>query len=418
MSFRIVIVTFTMWVGVVPSSRVHAEEPAVERVTTVIPFPRGLAVKENDDKLYVLARGRVRGVGGVTAEVNDRAGTLFAVNPNVGDLLDDESGEVARNNGEIFAEPDETIFNLWDRAASPPERDRYTDRPYCVLRYHEPSQSFYMCAFSGIDKPKQPGDVSFSKNLTDALLRYDLRTEQWYEVERHNIEAGGNYPHHDPQYNEPPHGWLNGPDNCLPLGQWLYAVGKDNNRLVRYDLSGIIDDPEAPAPEGYAVLTSEIFVQGQGMQYFYGHSALAYDDGYLYVGTRTSSVIFRIALDDEFAPVEPVQAEVVAYFEPYDPVTKESADITDMGFDDKGRLYVVSAKPSRVYRFKPDPENIYDDRKGHQVSWVDLASMTNNPKMKSENLLYYNGYLYVTSGDGYAYQQGADGAVYRVAVSD
>jgi hypothetical protein len=138
----------------------------------------------------------------------------------------------------------------------------------------------------------------------------------------------------------------------------------------------------------------------------------------LYVGTRTSSVIFRIALDDEFAPVEPVQAEVVAYFEPYDPVTKESADITDMGFDDKGRLYVVSAKPSRVYRFKPDPENIYDDRKGHQVSWVDLASMTNNPKMKSENLLYYNGYLYVTSGDGYAYQQGADGAVYRVAVSD
>jgi len=390
----------------------------VERVSTVIPFPRGLAVKEGDDKLYVLARGRVRGAGGVTAEINDRAGTLFTINPNVGDPLTDDAGSVARNNGEVFVEPDSTVFNLWDRTTSPPERDRYTDRPYCVLRYHEPSQSFYICAFSGIDKPKKPGNVSFSKNLTDALFRYDLRTRQWYEIERHNIEAGGNYPHHDPEFNEPPHGRLNGPDNCLPLGQWLYAVGKDNDCLVRYDLSDIIRDPAAPAPQSYPVLSSAVLVKGQGKQYLYGHSALAFEGGYLYVGTRTSSVIFRIALDETFEPVQPIEAEVVAYFDPFDPVSMASANITDMAFDDKGRLYVISAKPSQVYRFKPDPVNIYDARNKKQAPWVDLAAITNNPKMKSENVLFYNGYLYVTSGDGYAYQHGADGAVYRVAVWD
>ena len=38
--------------------------------------------------------------------------------------------------------------------------------------------------------------------------------------------------------------------------------------------------------------------------------------------------------------------------------------------------------------------------------------------MKSENLLYHDGHLYVTSGDGYAYQEGASGTVYRIAVTD
>lgn len=36
----------------------------------------------------------------------------------------------------------------------------------------------------------------------------------------------------------------------------------------------------------------------------------------------------------------------------------------------------------------------------------------------SGNLLYYNGYLYVPSGDGYAYQKGAAGTVYRDRIDD
>src|SRR5687768_13471986 len=53
----------------------------IERVTTKVPFPRGLQLV--DGELYVLARGRVRGSGGVSAEVEDQAGTIYAVDPNV-----------------------------------------------------------------------------------------------------------------------------------------------------------------------------------------------------------------------------------------------------------------------------------------------------------------------------------------------
>jgi hypothetical protein len=55
---------------------------------------------------------------------------------------------------------------------------------------------------------------------------------------------------------------------------------------------------------------------------------------------------------------------------------------------------------------------------GAATPWVDMAAITNNPKMKSENVLFHGGWLYVTSGDGYGYQAGADGTVYRVKVTD
>ena len=393
----------------------------VERVTTKAPFPRGLVMLEGD--LYVLCRGRVRGAGGVTAEIDDQAGTLYVVDPNVTqDITDDPDAEVreaVRNNGTVFARPSDPPFKLWDRASTPPEADRRTDRPYCGLRYHEPTKSFYICAFSGVDMPRQPGERSFSKNLTDALLRYDTRTKRWYELERHDPKAGGTYPHHDPERNPPPHGWLNGPDNLLILGNTLYAVAKDNSRLVKYDLTPLIDDPEAGPAESEVVLHYRTWMKGDDRPTrLYGHSALAYRDGYLYVGTRTSSVIFRIALDDNFQPVDPIVAEVVARFDPFDPDTGRSADVTDIAFDEQARLYVISAKPSRVYRFTPDPADVYDARNGREKPWADMASLTDNPRMKSENLLYHAGWLYVTSGDGYGYQEGADGTVYRVKVED
>ncbi|MHC5024083.1 MAG: hypothetical protein ACYTGG_09240 [Planctomycetota bacterium] len=190
-----------------------ASSPPVERVSTLVPFPRGLAMVDGD--LYVLCRGRVRSAGGVSAQIEDQAGTIYVVDPDISEPIGrPRASEAVRTNGTILARPVSPPFRLWDRTADPPQRDRLTDRPYCTLRWHEATQSFYLCAFSGIDKPRTPEDpVAFRKNLTDAVLRYDRRTQEWHEVERHEIEAGASYPHHDPAHHPPPHGWLNGPDN-------------------------------------------------------------------------------------------------------------------------------------------------------------------------------------------------------------
>jgi len=389
-------------------------ERGLERVSTAVPFPRGLAMV--DGELWVLARGRVRGAGGVSAAVDDRAGTLFAVDPSIAEPIGDAPSAAVRENGRVVAVPTAPPFHLWDRAAQPPESDRLTDRPYCTLRYHAPTQSVYCCAFSGIDKAQQPGSVSFSKNLTDAVLRYDLRSERWYEIERHDHEAGGSYPHHDPRHRPPPHGWLNGPDNCLALGRWLYVVGKDNNVLVRYDLAALVDDPEAGPPPSQRVLGAGVEVLGLGRLELYGHSMLAARDGWLYLGYRSSSVIVRLPLREDGRLRRPIRAELVARFDPYDPATLRSANLTDMGFDGEGRLYVVSAQPARVYRFTPDPERVFDAREGRAEPWADLAAQTGNPRMKSENLLCHDGWCYVSSGDGYGYQAGAVGTIYRVAI--
>jgi hypothetical protein len=404
-----------------------AAPPVVERVTTAVPFPRGLAMVE--ERLLVLCRGRVRGPqGGVSATVDDQAGTIYAVDPTVSEPLDGPVGDRVRNNGVVLARPTEPPFRLWDRRSEPPESDRMTDRPYCTLRYHAGTDSLYVCAFSGIDKRQTRRDpVAFSKNRTDAVLRFDRRTGTWHEVERHDHAAGWEYPHHDPQTNPPPHGWLNGPDNCLPLGDGLYAVAKDNSLLVRYDLSGTIGDPYAPPPAAEVVLGAGVDVSGAGRRAFFGHSALAAHDGWLYIGYRTSSAIVRIALDAELRPQRPIVAELVARFDAFDPRTLRSADITDMDFDDDGRLYVISARPARVYRFRPgtvhDGGEVFDARDGGRRPWIDLDAIVRGgnqrfPPIKSENLLHHDGWLYVTTGDGYRTDAGTQGAVYRVRVDD
>lgn len=390
--------------------------PQLERVTTAVPFPRGLAMVQDD--LYVLARGRVRGAGGVSAQINDRAGTLFLVDPDVTEPATvDAVGPEIRINGSVLAEPTDPPFKLWDRSSAPPESDTRTDRPYCTLRYHEPTKSFYLCAFSGVDLAKEhPSDPAFSKNLTDAMLRYDTRTEKWYEVERHDARAGWRYPHHDVSENPPPHGWLKGADNCLPLGKWLYAAAKDNSVLVRYDLAPLADDPEAGYPASELVMDETVAVEGLGEQTYQGQSGLAYHDGWLYISYRTTSEIIRIPVDQNYNPIQPIKAQLIARFDPWNPDTGHSADLTDMDVDGRGRLYVVSAKPSRVFRITPDPRNVFDARNGGEEPWMDFAAMTDNPKMKSENLLVAGDWMYITSGDGYGYQEGAAGTVYRVGI--
>lgn len=393
-------------------------EQGVYRVTTISPFPRGLEMIDGD--LYVLSRGRVRDSGGVSADVDDLAGTIFRVDPTIGQPVHElaVSNDV-RHNGELFAAPTDPPFRLWDATADPPHSDRETDRPYCTLRWHAATFSFYICAYSGVDKPGAAGGRSFSKNLSDAILRYDTRTEKWYEVERHDIEAGGVYPHNDPETDRPPHGWLNGPDNILPLGNWLYAVAKDNSIMVRYDLSAYIDDPEAgPAPSEF-ILGIELDTTNAGPIVFLGHSGLAWHDDWLYIASRTSSQIIRMRVDAEGNPAVPHEIELVAEFQPWTLGGPRSSDITDIAFDAKGRLYVVNAMPSRVHRFLPDPANIYNGAVGGERPWMDFAAITNNPRMKSENLFIdAEGNFFITSGDGYDYQAGADGTVFRTRIID
>lgn len=385
----------------------------LERVSTKVPFPRGLVLK--DDGLFVLCRGRVRDYGGVTAAIDDQAGTLYRIDPNVSEEASTaEIGAPVRENGVLLAEPTAGPFHLWDRSSDPPSKDRLTDRPYCGLRFHEPTQSFYICAFAGVDLDAKTGRT-FSKNLTDALLRYDLRTETWYEVERHDVHAGGNYPHHDPAHGKPPHGWLNGPDNCLAVGNWLFAVAKDNSRLVRYDLRPLIANPEAGPPPSEFVVGEHFTARGAGPQHLQGHSALAWADGWLYLATRTSGHVVRLRVSADGEPQRPTEGELLARFAPWDPVKKKSANITDMDIGPDGACYVVSASPARIYRFEPDPRRVYDARDDKAAPFADLAAMTGNPKMKSENLLCApDGSIFVTSGDSYAFHAGSGGVVWRL----
>jgi len=429
----------------------------VQRVTTAVPFPRGLAML--DGKLFVLARGRVRESGGVDGAIDDHAGHIYAVDPNIGEPISTaDVSHPVRENAHRFAVPTEPPFKLFDRTAIPVIKDRETDRPYCGLRYDPMTKNFFVCAFSGIDKPEGKGST-FSKNLSDGVHRYDTRDGKWRTVEKHDIEMGGIYPHHDVASQPPPHGWLNGPDNCLAVGKWLYAVAKDNSVMVRYDLSEIAVKPDAGAPASEWVLGEEIEISNlplhvlregeiaegsaiwessrahgetannaepalppapsrstrRGRVRLLGHSMMAYRDGYLYIGYRTSSAIVRVRMSPDGELAKPIVGELIAQFDPYDSKTRKSANLTDMSIGPDGDVYVISAQPSRVFRFHPDPQHIFDARSGTSKPWADLAVLTNNPKMKSENILVDPaGRVFITSGDAYAYQSGGGGTVYRI----
>ncbi|HRK32004.1 MAG TPA: hypothetical protein PLD59_13080, partial [Tepidisphaeraceae bacterium] len=85
--------------------RIESVTPGrVHRVTTAVPFPRGLAIL--DGKLAVLARGRVRESGGTDAAIDDQAGTIFLVDPDISEPIGgDAVSEPVRANGAVVAAP-------------------------------------------------------------------------------------------------------------------------------------------------------------------------------------------------------------------------------------------------------------------------------------------------------------------------
>lgn len=386
-----------------------AQDVRLERVSSGVPWPRGIAVVEGDggERIVVLARGRHRRSGGVDRALDDRAGTLFEVDPAVAEVVvaGAAPGEAVAANARALAGP--PPFNPWDRT-TPPLDDVRMDRPYCTLAWDAASRNFIVCAFSGVDAP----DGAFRKNATDALLRYDLRTSRWYVVEQHRPEvvpAGALsdvvpndfYPHHDAATNAAPHGWLNGPDNCAVVGELLYAVAKDNSVLAQYDLAGIRRDPDAPPPASRVVLRDRVTLDGVST-HVEGHSALAARDGWLYVGFRTTSQVIRLRLDARGDLVRPHVAELVARFAPGD-------DLIDLAFDPAGALHVVTSRTGRVWRVgPPDPARPFEP--GAKPPLVDLRALTGDPEARCGNITFdRRGRLYVCGG---SYE--GRGAIFRV----
>jgi len=415
--------------GAPPGAERAREAILLERVTTGVPWPRGL--EWAGEELIVLARGRHRTAGGIDPAIDDRAGSLFAVDPRIAEPVigDRPAGEAVRRNARLLVAPVVPPFHLYEPTRGAPIDDALMDRPYCTLAWDETSANFFLCGYSGVDLP----EARFRKNATDSILRFDTRVGQWFVVESHDpstvaaamqtrVVPNTSYPHHDVSVHAPPHGWINGPDGCQVVGRFLYAAGKDNHVLVQYDLDEIRRDPHAPSPPSRVVLGDRAAVRlpdGTRTLAILGHSAVAAHDGWIYLGFRTSSIVLRFAIDETGDLLRPVEGELIAVFEPWDATTKRSADLMDLAFDSAGRLYVACAKQGRVWRVGvPDPSRVFygDDRSDRPTTddpFLDLRALTSNPKAKCGNILFDSrDRLYVCSGN---YDAGTEiaGVVYR-----
>ncbi len=407
----------------------------LERVSTAVPWPRGLVFAE--DRLVVLARGRHRRSGGVSADIQDQSGTLYEVDPSIAETVVPGgmgSSEVA-GNGRVLAAPTAPPFFVWDRKTAPAE-DFLMDRPYCTLIHDPASDNYFICGYSGVDLP---GGV-FRKNATDTVHRYDGRTGRWSVLEKHDptvvprdeiseVIPNQYYPHHDPQTNPAPHGWLNGADGGTVVGQYLYVVAKDNHCLVQYDLTEIRNNPEAGPPGGKPVFGANIDLKvGDEWKSWevLGHSACVANNGYLYVAFRTSSLVIRVPLSAEGDVILPVRAELIAEFEPWNAEKKESGNIIDLAFNSKGELFVSAATRGRVWNVGvPDPNRVFDGDDGRADSptqnrpFVDLPSLTGKAKARSGNITFDDrDRLYVCSGNYDDAGTGLAGVIYRATSTD
>jgi hypothetical protein len=411
-----------------PNPEPIVEATRLERVSTAVPWPRG--VRYWNGKLLVLARGVHRSAGGPNPEIPDLAGHIFTVDPDVHEpvVKGKAPGEAVRKNATVLAVPTNPPFHLWNREL-PSTSDTLTDRPYCMLVADEPSRNLFVCGYSGIDLPRPR---KFRKNATDSILRYDLRNRKWHVVDQHDpgvvpkselekCVAPHYYPHHDPAENPPPHGLVNGPCGAVIAGHYLYVGAKDNTALAQYDLTEIRRNPDAPPPPARYIFhrsdwKDNVFVEvkGHGNTYVEGTCALAVRDGYLYVAFRTTSQILRFPLESDGDVVRPLTGELIALFTPYDPKKKGgSANIYDMTFDRRGRLYVSPGYDGSVYCFTPDPGRIYDARDGYATPYVDLMKLVG--AKKSGNICFDpDGNLYICSGKKELPEGKVRGAIYRV----
>jgi sugar lactone lactonase YvrE len=408
------------------ASTPNAAQVRIERISAAVPWPRGL--RFIDGQLYAVARGEHRSAGGPQADIEDHAGSIFVIDPDVAEPAIPSSPvtDAVRHNGRILAAATGAPFRVWNRVM-PAIEDRFTDQPYCMLVYDEASQNFFVCGYSGIDLPYAPG---FRKNATDSVHRFDLRDNSWHVVEAHDpsvVPAAEQtvhvssvyYPHHDIATNAPPHGLVNGPCGAVVTGKYLYVGAKDNTALAQYDLSAIRESSAAPAPPGRYIFEGSaghavVNVKGHGETVINGTCAMTVGGGYLYVAFRTTSQILRFPLNEDGSVVEPLEAELVAQFPRYDPVRKRgSANIYDMAFDAEGRLYVSPGYDGGIYRFFPDPDRPFDSERDGYVPYVDLEALVG--VKKSGNICFDDaGNLYVCCGKKVLDDGKIAGVIYRI----
>jgi hypothetical protein len=316
-----------------------------------LPWPRGICIASG--KLFALGRGRPRSVGGPDPNIDDRAGVIF---------------EISISGGEAVAvhEPISPPFHLWDKQL-PIYSDIETDRPYVGLAWHEASQNFFICCFSGIDKPTDSN--SFRKNSTDAVLRFDCRVGKWFEVERHDpsvvpvslrqLPSTSSIPNNFyPSNNESiPHGWLNGPDALLVHGNDLFVAGKDNHSLIRYDLSPLISEPNTAYLQSYVMRrdTKDVLIDGSLLPQFDGPSALETDGISLFVGLRSKDIVLSFPLTGPFDI-----AFQIATLPP-------KVELIDLALSPTGELFVASkvgkiwniGLPDSAKNYQATDENVY-----------------------------------------------------------
>ncbi len=138
------------------------------------------------------------------------------------------------------------------------------------------------------------------------------------------------------------------------------------------------------------------------------------------VAFRTTSQILRFPLQKNGDLVRPLVAEKIAQFKRYDPEVKGggSSNIYDMTFDADGLLYVSPAYEGAVFRFRPDPENVFDATGYDLEPYVDLRKITGNPKIRSGNIcLDDENNLYICSGNKELPEGKIRGVVFRVAAT-
>lgn len=406
-----------------------APAPGLERVSTVVPWPRGLAMVDGD--LVALARGRHRSQGGVPQDFDDQAGLLFRIDTSIAEPVvpGELAGDAVRRNGEVLAKPTSPPF-FPHRVGSAPEDNKQMTRPYCGLAYDAASRNLFVCCYAGAEL-----QTGFRKHATDSLLRYDLRTERLHVVEQHDhsvvpesalgsVISNEYYPHHDPANAAAPHGWLNGIDGCTVVGDYLYAAAKDNHLIGQYDLRTIRENPDAPPPPSRVVLGPNITLRypgGEKAAEVLGACTVAAYGDWLYIGYRTSSVVIRVPLTPEGDVVRDAPAELIAVFEPWDREKKRSGDMFDMAFSPDGELFVSMAREGRVWRVgKPDPQNPFygndqSQRRTTAPPFLDMSKLLGKRASCGNILVDADGWLYVCTRSNDLGEGDLHGTIYRAS---
>jgi hypothetical protein len=425
----------TLLPGGASAEEAPAAATGIQRVTTAVPWPRGIVWK--DGKLLVLARGVHRSAGGPNPEIQDLAGNIFEVDPNVHEPLvkGTPPGEAVRANARLLAEATSPPFHLWSRAL-PSTSDTLTDRPYAGLLLDEPSNNLFVICFSGIDLLDKP---FFRKNATCAVHRYNLQTRKWYAFEAHDptrvpVEQlavwvpNDTYPHHDPAQNKPPHGMANGPCGGWIVGKYLYVAAKDNSALVQYDLTETRRNPEAPPPPGRYVFRRSgpqddpfLETKGHGNMYVEGTCAVAAHAGWMYVAFRTTSQIVRFPITADGDVVRPIVAEYLAQFDAYEYAGNEytkSADIFDMRINSRGDCFVSCNGQGTLWRIPAADQGkrVLNARKGTEENpYVNLRELTDHDKSTCGNFCFDpEDNVYICTGNEDTPEDNLRGAIYRV----